>query len=130
MLLEVDFLQPNLVEMDLYLLSEAKLRQEPSACHLLVVPQGQAHPWAEVPPKQAATAWVQQAQHLDLEEQVWEQESLQGARAPSVASIRKNLGQRMPQQSGLESLVVRWRWVLLPPVSLVPYNSETMAKDE
>lgn len=130
MLLKVDLLQPSLVEVDLYLLSEAKLGKEPSACHRLVVPQGQAHPWATIPAKQAATAPVQQAQHLDLEEQVWEQESLQGARAPTVANIRKNLGQRMPQQSGLESLVVRWRWVLLPPVSLVPYNSETKAKDE
>lgn len=105
--------------MDLYLLSEAKLGREVRACHRLVVPQDQAYPWAEVPSKQAATALVQQAQQLDLEEQVREQASLQGTRAPDLADIQKNLGQRRPQQSGLESLVVRWPSVLSLPVYLV-----------
>lgn len=106
------------MEVDLYLLSEAKLGQEIWACHRLVGPEGQAHSLTEVPPQPAATALAQQAP-LDLEEHVREQASLQGTREPDGARTKKTSGQRMPQQSGLESQVVRWRWVLSLPVYLV-----------
>lgn len=52
----------------------------------------------------------------------------QGAGARSFASPQKNSVKRKLQQSGLESRVVRSRWELWQPASLVPSNKENACK--